>query len=109
MTPQTVVADDFTIDLPGGKSATGTLEHFASAHALVLMSQDQPSPLVLTVTQTEAPAEHELLADGELLMRNWVETRGVASQLADAGLIELTGQSVSVGLFGLEALVARML
>lgn len=108
MTSPTIVDADFALTLPGGKTLTGSLEYFAEPHVLVLMSQEQPTPIVLTVTASEAPVEHAALESDQVLIRNWVETRGVAEQLAATGVLALTGETVSVGLFNLEALVARM-
>ncbi len=87
---------------------SGAIEYFPSSKALILTDPDRVDPLVFTVRADEAPEAFSALGDREVLIRNWTENRGSADQLQNQGIIELTGQSAAVGMFNLNALVARV-
>lgn len=104
-----VLKDDISLVLPAGQKLTGKLEHFPAAKSLVISDEAGFVPVLLTVPISEAPEAHDALLPGHVLLRNWTDRRGVGEALARHQLVELTGQEVKVGLFQLQALVARVL
>lgn len=91
------------------RSILGRLEYFPGSRTLVVLDDIDTDPCVLTVLATEAPELYAELAPDEVLLANWTDRRGVPESLAALGFVQLTGRSVKVGMFGLEALVARLL
>lgn len=104
-----IIAPCITFPLANGKTLTGRLEHFRATKSLAIFDDEGLAPSLLTVPRNDAPAEHGALEPDEVLLRNWTDMRGTAEALATLGLVELTGQEVSVGMFRLQALVARVL
>lgn len=105
-----VLDSRISLMLANGKTLTGALEHFnPPAKSLVVFDDENFIPTMLTVLAAEAPLAHIALADDEVLLCNWTELRGVPAALVDQGLVELTGVEVSVGMFRLQALVARVI
>lgn len=92
-----------------GKLMVGRLEHFPEAKGLILFDDEELSPIPLTVPAGEAPDAHAALGDGQVLLRNWTEHRGVPDQLASHGLVGLTDEQVQVGMFRLHAVIANVL
>lgn len=91
-----------------GADLEGRLEHFPEAHSLVMFDEEELTPVVLTVTEKEAPEAFAQLAEDEVLVANWAERRGVADSLVENGFVQLTGAEAKVGPFGLQALVAEV-
>jgi hypothetical protein len=104
-----IIDPSITLRLTSGKSLSGRLEYFIPSKNLVVFDDDSLEPVTLTVLVAEAPTEHAALGSDEVLLRNWTALRGAPAALADLGIVALTGQEVSVGLFRLQALVARLL
>lgn len=96
------------LTLADGTVIAGRLEHFPDGKSLILFDDEAVDPYVLTVPAAEAPAETGALAPDQVLLRNWTEHRGVPEQLAETGLVGLTDEEVKVGIFRLQALVARV-
>lgn len=96
------------LTLADGTVHVGRLEHFPAGKSLSLFDDEFVDPILLTVPASEAPAETAALADDHVLLRNWTEHRGVPEQLAETGLVGLTDEEVKVGMFRLQALVARV-
>ncbi|MCI4659760.1 hypothetical protein [Cryobacterium zhongshanensis] len=104
-----IIDPGITLQLANGKSLTGRLEYFIPSKNLVVFDDDSLEPVTLTVLVAEAPSEHAALGSDEVLLRNWTDLRGAPAALAGVGIVELTGQEVKVGMFRLQALVARLL
>lgn len=104
-----VIDSKVSLPLANGTALTGSLEYFPGPKALAIFGEDDLGPKQLTVMSTEAPAEHIALADDEVLICNWTDMRGVADALVSQGIVELTGKEVAVGIFRLQAFVARVL
>jgi hypothetical protein len=104
-----VLSPRIDLIMANGNTLTGRLENFLAAKSLVIFDDEDLVPKVLTVSSLEAPAEHAALEADQVLLRNWTEMRGAAASLADQGIIHLTGDAVGVGMFKLQALVARVL
>lgn len=104
-----VLAPNVELQLSGGRTLAGRLEHFPAGKSLVIFDENELAPTQLTVLAAEAPGAHAALEDDQVLLRNWTDARGAAEALAGQGVIELTGEEVKVGMFGLQALVARVL
>lgn len=105
-----VLNKSITLPLASGKSLTGRLEHFSGPKSLVIFSDDSLEPVLLTVPTThESEEAYDALEPDQVLLRNWTELRGVHEALVDQGVVELTGQEVSIGMFRLQAFVARLL
>mgnify|MGYP001499118887 CR=1 FL=1 len=92
-----------------GKEITGNVEYYPDAKSLVIFHNDGWDALLLTVPRDEAGDAADALDPDQVLLRNWTEHRGIGEQLAAQGLLELTGDEVKVGMFRLQALVARVL
>jgi hypothetical protein len=106
-----VINSDVELQLPSGQTLSGQLEHASAARSLFIIDLDPEAidPTLLTVRRSEAEEATAALAPDEVLLRNWTELRGAPEALVQLGAVELTGQEVKVGLFGLQALVARVL
>lgn len=103
------VLDPFVeLTLADGKVVAGRLEHFPASRSLVLFDDEAIDPIQLSVAMAEAPTETAALDEEHVLLRNWTEHRGVPEQLAGTGLVGLTDEQVQVGLFRLQALVAKV-
>lgn len=109
--PMRIIDSQVELALPEGRALSGQLEHSPTGHSLFLIDLDKEvmDPVVLTVSKRDAPDAIDALEPDQVLLRNWTELRGAPEALAEAGLVELTGEEVRVGLFGLQALVARVL
>jgi hypothetical protein len=105
-----VLDSNITLPLASGKSLTGRLEHFSGPRSLVIFNDDSLEPVLLTVPNTaETAGAYAALEPDQVLIRNWTELRGAPDALATEGIVELTGQQVSIGMFRLQAFVARLL
>lgn len=109
--PSTVILKTgLTLTVASGKELSGRLEYFTAPRSLVLFDDDSLEPVLLTVPNTAESAEaYAALADGQVLIRNWTELRGIADALVAQGVVELTGDEVRIGTFQLQAFVARLL
>ena len=107
-----VLNRDIGLELPGGRILRGRLEYFPQGATLAIFSSDDDlntDITVLTVKTEEIPLTYSAPSPRHVLICNWTDSRGVASALVDAGVIELTGQEIRVGVFSMQALVARVL
>jgi hypothetical protein len=109
MTATRVIDPSITIPLANGKAVTGRLEHFAGPKSLVVFDDESLAPVLLTVPASEAPEHHAALDADQVLLRNWTDLRGAGDALVDQGIVALTGEEVSIGMFRLQAFVARVL
>jgi hypothetical protein len=100
---------DVELQLASGKTIQGSLEYFPSGKSLVVLDEDGLEPSQLTVTAAEAPEIHRELAPDQVLLRNWTDHRGAPKSLAEKGFVELVDETVTVGMFRLNAVVARVL
>lgn len=107
-----IIDSEVALTLPSGRVISGQLEHATTNKSLFLIDVDPEAvsaPVLLTVPKGEAEDATTALEPDQVLLRNWTELRGAPEALAEAGLVQLTGEEVRVGLFGLQALVARVL
>lgn len=104
-----ILAPAITFPLANGRILSGRLEYFRASKSLAVFDDEALTPSLLTVPVADVPAEHEALGADEVLLRNWTEMRGTAEALVQLGIVELTGQTLRVGVFGLHAVVARVL
>jgi hypothetical protein len=106
-----VIDSHVELPLPSGKTVSGQLEHAPGGRSLFVIDTDQEAidPTLLTVRRADAEEATAALAADEVLLRNWTDLRGAPEALAELGAVELTGEAVKVGQFGLQALVARVL
>lgn len=70
------------------KSLTGDVDHYPEARAIVVMPEGGLAPVMLTVRAAEAPDEHALLAEDEVIVADWTDRRGAADALVALGLVE---------------------
>lgn len=103
-----VLASDIELTLANGDIIAGRLEHFPHSRTLALFDAEELHPIPLTVPVADAPEATANLAEDEVLLRNWTEHRGIPEQLADHGLVGLTDEQVQVGMFRLQAIVAKI-
>lgn len=103
-----IIAQHIEIERPRGKTITGALEHFPTGHMLAITDDVDHDPFPLTATAAEAPAAVAALAPDEVVLTNYVETRGIPAWLAEHGYVELKNE-VRIGMFGLQAVIARVL
>lgn len=108
MTLSRVLDQMVELTLADGKVIAGRLEHFPEGRSIVLFDDEEVDPIPLTVSAGEAPEATAALDEDHVLLRNWTEHRGVADQLVDCGLVGLTDEQVQVGMFRLQALVAKI-
>lgn len=104
----TVLDPFFELTLADGKIIAGRLEHFPEGRALVLFDDEAVDPIPLSVPAADAPEVTAALDEDHVLLRNWTEHRGVPEQLADSGLVGLTDEQAQVGMFRLQAIVAKI-
>lgn len=103
-----VLVQHIEIERPRGKPITGSLEHFPTGHMMAITDDVDHDPFVLTATAAEAPEAVAALAPDEVVLTNYVETRGIPAWLAEHGYVELR-RELRIGTFGLQAVVARVL
>lgn len=103
-----VLAQSVELDITGGKTIGGTLEFFPSGHQLALTDDIERDPFPLTATAAEARDVVARLEPDQVLLTNYVSTRGAPESLAKQGFVELL-EPVKIGVFGLDAVVARVL
>lgn len=101
-----ILDDTFRYTTPAGTALRGNLEHFPAVRRMVIFGDSGVDVILLTVNNDEHTKPLQL---DEVLLSNWSELRGVPQELAARGHIELTGETVHIGQFRLEALVARVL
>ena len=104
-----VIQPSASLMLSNTKILAGRLEYFPTGKSLVVFGEDGLLAQALTVPKADAPVETDALAPDEVLLRNWTDMRGAGAALANQGLVELTGREVQIGMFKLQALVARVL
>ena len=103
-----VLASRAEIELSNGSWVCGALEYFPGGKTLALTDDIENDPLPLTVTKAEAPELTAALDDDQVLLANHTVTRGAPAWLAEHGYVELV-EPAKVGIFGLDAFVARVL
>ena len=103
-----IIAQHVEIERPRGKSVTGTLEHFPTGRMLAVTDDVDHDPFLLTATAAEAPEAVAALEPDEVVLTNYVETRGIPAWLAEHGYVELRHE-VRIGIFNLQAVVAKVL
>lgn len=115
-----VLRSDFRVEaIKSADRIAGVLEHFPDTRVLAVLPGpgETASPVSLTVTQTDVreagggelpelpgPADPDLV-----ILKNWIHYRTTVDLLVSEGLVELTGETHRVGIFGQLALEARVL
>lgn len=103
-----VLAQRVEIELANGSWLIGALEYFPTGKTLAVTDDVENDPFMLTATAAEAPDVTARLAADQVLLTNYVGTRGAPEWLATEGFVEIIEQ-VKIGIFGLDAFVARVL
>lgn len=103
-----VIAQHVELDGDRGRKVSGALEYFPGGHALALTDDIERDPFPLTATAAEAPEVTARLEDDQVLLTDYVVTRGVPASLAKQGFVELL-EPVKIGVFGLDGHIARVL
>lgn len=96
------------IPMSNGTSVRGALEYFPSGHTLAVTDDIDNDPFMLTAPASMAPEITATLDADQVLLTNFVATRGFPEWLAQHGYVELV-KPVKIGIFGLDAFVARVL
>lgn len=104
-----ILASSIAIETTNAGPINGRLEYYPSGHSLVVFDDAGLAPKQLEATGPEAAEAVARLGANEVLLSNWAERRGVAASLQKAGLIEPTGRTERIGMFGLEGVVVRVL